>query len=134
VKILFEGTGKIPSPMSIPKIPRSWEKPQGVETLNTTTLQVGTEYIRGVSGGERKRTNIGMELIIRPSVLFLDEPTTGLDSSTASTVLVLLRGYRLEFLCTLCYSAFVVRLLIAFYCICGYSLQARIFGACLKPG
>ena len=57
---------------------------------DATTLQVGTEYIRGVSGGERKRTNIGMELVIGPSVLFLDEPTTGLDSSTASSVVSLL--------------------------------------------
>ncbi|XP_071488002.1 broad substrate specificity ATP-binding cassette transporter ABCG2-like [Diadema antillarum] len=48
--------------------------------------KVGTEFLRGVSGGERKRTNIGMELIIRPSVLFLDEPTTGLDANTAFTV------------------------------------------------
>ncbi len=38
---------------------------------------MGTQRIRGVSGGERKRTNIGMELIIDPPVLFLDEPTTG---------------------------------------------------------
>ena len=38
-------------------------------------VQIGTEFIRGVSGGERKRTNIGMELIIEPQVLFLDEPT-----------------------------------------------------------
>ncbi|CAD5118409.1 DgyrCDS7118 [Dimorphilus gyrociliatus] len=52
--------------------------------------KVGTEMIRGVSGGERKRTNIGMELIIKPSVLFLDEPTTGLDSSTANSVVALL--------------------------------------------
>nr|XP_033799609.1 broad substrate specificity ATP-binding cassette transporter ABCG2-like isoform X2 [Geotrypetes seraphini] len=53
--------------------------------------RVGTELIRGVSGGERKRTNIGMELITEPPVLFLDEPTTGLDASTASAVLLLLK-------------------------------------------
>jgi len=53
-------------------------------------LQIGTEFIRGVSGGERKRTNIGMELIFKPDILFLDEPTTGLDSSTARAVMLLL--------------------------------------------
>uniref|UniRef100_A0A3B4BAF0 ABC transporter domain-containing protein n=1 Tax=Periophthalmus magnuspinnatus TaxID=409849 RepID=A0A3B4BAF0_9GOBI len=53
--------------------------------------RVGTQLIRGISGGERKRTNIGMELIIDPSVLFLDEPTTGLDASTAGSVLLLLK-------------------------------------------
>ena len=53
-------------------------------------FQVGNEFIRGVSGGERKRTNIGMELIIAPTVLFLDEPTTGLDASTANSVMRLL--------------------------------------------
>ncbi|XP_057358408.1 broad substrate specificity ATP-binding cassette transporter ABCG2 [Manis pentadactyla] len=53
--------------------------------------KVGTQFIRGVSGGERKRTSIGLELITDPSVLFLDEPTTGLDSSTASAVLLLLK-------------------------------------------
>ncbi|KAL2098049.1 hypothetical protein ACEWY4_007256 [Coilia grayii] len=53
--------------------------------------RVGTQIIRGISGGERKRTNIGMELIIDPSVLFLDEPTTGLDASTANSVLLLLK-------------------------------------------
>lgn len=55
--------------------------------------QVGTPLIRGISGGERKRTNIGMELLIDPSVLFLDEPTTGLDASTANSVLLLLKRY-----------------------------------------
>ncbi|XP_077461307.1 broad substrate specificity ATP-binding cassette transporter ABCG2d [Stigmatopora argus] len=53
--------------------------------------EVGAWTTRGVSGGERKRTNIGMELIIDPPVLFLDEPTTGLDASTANSVLLLLR-------------------------------------------
>jgi len=54
-------------------------------------VQVGTEFVRGVSGGERKRTNIAMELITSPRVLFLDEPTTGLDANTAYSVMRLLQ-------------------------------------------
>ena len=38
---------------------------------------VGTDFVRGVSGGERKRTSIGMELVLLPDILLLDEPTTG---------------------------------------------------------
>ncbi|XP_047440604.1 broad substrate specificity ATP-binding cassette transporter ABCG2-like [Mugil cephalus] len=74
------------------------EKEQKVDKLiqelglgRVADSKVGTQLIRGVSGGERKRTNIGMELIIDPPVLFLDEPTTGLDASTANSVLLLLK-------------------------------------------
>ncbi|XP_007571856.1 broad substrate specificity ATP-binding cassette transporter ABCG2 isoform X1 [Poecilia formosa] len=74
------------------------EKEQKVEKLiqelglgRVANSKVGTQLIRGISGGERKRTNIGMELIIDPPVLFLDEPTTGLDASTANSVLLLLK-------------------------------------------
>ncbi|XP_071829121.1 broad substrate specificity ATP-binding cassette transporter ABCG2-like isoform X2 [Apostichopus japonicus] len=54
---------------------------------NCAETKIGTPFIRGVSGGERKRTNIGMELVTQPSVLFLDEPTTGLDATTAFAVI-----------------------------------------------
>ncbi|XP_033108202.1 broad substrate specificity ATP-binding cassette transporter ABCG2-like [Anneissia japonica] len=63
-------------------------KELGLERCSDTL--VGTELIRGVSGGERKRTNVGMELITGPEVIFLDEPTTGLDASTAHSVMELL--------------------------------------------
>ncbi|KAF5400636.1 hypothetical protein PHET_05410 [Paragonimus heterotremus] len=53
--------------------------------------KIGTDLIRGVSGGERKRTNIGMELITDPPVLFLDEPTTGLDAFMAGQVIKTLK-------------------------------------------
>lgn len=56
-------------------------------------VQIGTEFLRGVSGGERKRCSIGMELITSPSLLFLDEPTTGLDSNTANCIIGLLHKY-----------------------------------------
>eukprot|EP01013_Petalomonas_cantuscygni_P037826 TRINITY_DN68736_c0_g1_i1.p1 TRINITY_DN68736_c0_g1~~TRINITY_DN68736_c0_g1_i1.p1 ORF type:complete len:623 (+),score=140.16 TRINITY_DN68736_c0_g1_i1:227-2095(+) len=44
---------------------------------------VGNVMIRGISGGERKRTAVGIELVAQPSILFLDEPLSGLDSHAA---------------------------------------------------
>ena len=57
-----------------------------IKELNLEKCQntkIGGELFKGVSGGERKRTSIGLELITNPSLIFLDEPTTGLDSFTA---------------------------------------------------
>ena len=39
--------------------------------------RIGNNFVRGVSGGERKRTNIGIELLSGASLIFLDEPTSG---------------------------------------------------------
>ncbi|XP_051132051.1 ABC transporter G family member 23 isoform X2 [Andrographis paniculata] len=51
---------------------------------------VGDEENRGVSGGERKRVSIGVDMIHDPPILLLDEPTSGLDSSSALQVIELL--------------------------------------------
>jgi ABC-type multidrug transport system ATPase subunit len=42
---------------------------------------------KGISSGQRKRLNIGMELVAYPRILFLDEPTTGLDAAAATKVI-----------------------------------------------
>ena len=46
----------------------------------------------GISGGEKKRVAIGMELVTNPPILFLDEPTTGLDTYTAYSVMSTLKA------------------------------------------
>lgn len=52
---------------------------------------VGTVEKRGISGGQRKRVNVGLEMVMEPSLLILDEPTSGLDSSSSLLVLRALR-------------------------------------------
>jgi ABC-type multidrug transport system ATPase subunit len=51
----------------------------------------GGKMVKGLSGGERKRTSIGQELITSPSMILLDEPTSGLDSHTAAKIAKLLK-------------------------------------------
>lgn len=52
---------------------------------------IGEVGAAAVSGGQRKRVNIGIELVANPALLFLDEPTSGLDASGAEDVMRILR-------------------------------------------
>ncbi|MGQ1783922.1 MULTISPECIES: ATP-binding cassette domain-containing protein [unclassified Saccharicrinis] len=58
---------------------------------NIKNLRVGSPLDKVISGGQRKRLNIALELIRRPDVLFVDEPTSGLSSSDALLVIKLLK-------------------------------------------
>lgn len=53
---------------------------------------VGNEVLRGLSGGQVKRLSIGVEIINFPDLMFLDEPTTGLDSSVSFDVMSAVRN------------------------------------------
>lgn len=54
--------------------------------------RVGDAKVRGISGGEKKRLSIACELIASPSVIFADEPTTGLDAFQAERVMETLQN------------------------------------------
>jgi ABC-type multidrug transport system ATPase subunit/ABC-type multidrug transport system permease subunit len=62
-----------------------------LELKHLANRLVGDENLQGLSPGERKRLTIGVELVANPSILFLDEPTTGLDSRSASLVMKVIR-------------------------------------------
>ena len=64
--------------------------------LETKNLKVGSPMNKMISGGQRKRLNIALELIREPSILFVDEPTSGLSSRDSENVMDLLRELALK--------------------------------------
>ncbi len=59
-------------------------------------LLVGSTLDKTISGGQRKRLNIGLELLRKPSVLFVDEPTSGLSSNDSINIMDLLKELSLQ--------------------------------------
>ncbi|KAL8516650.1 hypothetical protein ACS0TY_015055 [Phlomoides rotata] len=70
-----------------------------IESLGLQAVRdslVGTVEKRGISGGQRKRVNVGLEMVMEPSLLILDEPTSGLDSSSSNLLIKALKREALE--------------------------------------
>ncbi len=59
-------------------------------------LKVGSPLQKTISGGQRKRVNIGLELLREPAVLFVDEPTSGLSSRDSENIIDLLKELSLK--------------------------------------
>jgi ABC-type multidrug transport system ATPase subunit/tellurite resistance protein len=64
--------------------------------LAAKDLKVGSPLEKSISGGQRKRLNIGLELLREPSVLFVDEPTSGLSSRDSENIMELLKELSLK--------------------------------------
>ena len=64
--------------------------------LEVENMRVGTLLQRIISGGQRKRLNIGLELLRSPSILFVDEPTSGLSSRDSENIMDLLKELSLK--------------------------------------
>lgn len=64
--------------------------------FETRDLKVGSPLEKTISGGQRKRLNIALELIREPAVLFVDEPTSGLSSRDSENIMDLLKQLSLK--------------------------------------
>lgn len=53
---------------------------------------IGSDMIKGISGGEKRRVSIAVQVLTDPRILLLDEPTSGLDAFTASSIMEVLEG------------------------------------------
>ncbi|KAF9920830.1 hypothetical protein FBU30_009214 [Linnemannia zychae] len=86
--ILFSAMLRLPEAMPIHLIQERVS--EVIDMLGLTHCkdrQIGNTTSRGISGGEKRRVSIALELITRPPILILDEPTSGLDSYSAHMVI-----------------------------------------------
>ena len=85
--------------LALPKELSRAEKLQRVEKViellgltKCRTTPIGGGFVRGISGGERKRTSVANEMLANPSLILADEPTSGLDSTTAARLISTFRS------------------------------------------
>ncbi|KAJ3150751.1 hypothetical protein HK101_001925 [Irineochytrium annulatum] len=86
-------TLKYAARLRLPRTMSSAEKDALVESVilelglkECASTLIGDEWRKGISGGEKRRVSVGVQLLLNPSVIFMDEPTTGLDSFSARSL------------------------------------------------
>eukprot|EP00890_Picochlorum_soloecismus_P003061 jgi/Picsp_1/3756/NSC_06591-R1_abc family transporter: multidrug len=90
VSEMLKYTAELKLETSVPQHAKTEAVEMVIKNLALETCRnvlIGSPLARGISGGQAKRVNIGIALISNPRVLFLDEPTTGLDSFTSNEVI-----------------------------------------------
>ena len=91
--LLFNAALRMPAGTSNETIRRcavGWMRELGL--VKVAHSRIGDAFTRGLSGGEKRRVSIATELLTSPGLMFLDEPTTGLDSTNAAKVVDILSG------------------------------------------
>lgn len=91
--LMYQGELRLPKTWSHQQIKSKVD--QTLDHLAITDVAdtiIGDGERRGISGGQRKRVNIGMEIVAKPRLLVLDEPTSGLDASASLQIVQLLRN------------------------------------------
>ncbi|XP_031826530.1 ATP-binding cassette subfamily G member 4 isoform X2 [Nomia melanderi] len=112
-------------------ISSAYKHTQVLELLELLGLNHCYDTLCGkLSGGQKKRLDVALELLSNPSVLFLDEPTTGLDSASCSQCIALLKRLakmeRRTVICTIHQpSALLLEMFDVIYCVAsGYCIYA----------
>jgi len=86
--------------LPLPKSEREELIQRTIEVLGLTEHK--SKRVHQLSGGQRKRVSIGIELLSKPDILFLDEPSSGLDPATEKSLMELLQALSLTNLTVVC--------------------------------
>ncbi|KAI8892788.1 P-loop containing nucleoside triphosphate hydrolase protein [Globomyces pollinis-pini] len=84
------------------KLPSSMTRDEKFKMVESVILElglkdcadtlIGNNWRKGISGGEKRRVSVGCQLLLNPSLLFMDEPTTGLDAFTSINLIETAKG------------------------------------------
>ncbi|KAL4785421.1 P-loop containing nucleoside triphosphate hydrolase protein [Aspergillus varians] len=92
--LTVQETLKFAADLSLPRSVRKSERAARIKILleafgiqNQASTLVGTPIRRGISGGQKRRVSVASQLITCPKILFLDEPTSGIDSTASYEVI-----------------------------------------------
>jgi len=91
--IYYSAQIQLPDTMPVAeKLARAGDTIQEMGLTSALDTRIGGRRTKGISGGQRKRLSICLEILTRPRLLFLDEPSSGLDSAASYHVMSRITG------------------------------------------